>query len=84
MPREDALAKGRRYVAEGRLHVRLADSTGIRATCRGQGELYNLGFHRGGWYCDCPAKTLCAHLVALQLVTIRPATPRDEPEFLDG
>lgn len=72
MPRENAEAKGRRYVTEGRLLVRLVGPHGIRAICRGGGELYHVGYERGGWYCECPALGRCSHLVALQLVTIRP------------
>lgn len=79
MPREDAHVKGRRYVLEGRLIVRSAGPEGIRAICRGQGEWYRLGFERGGWYCNCPALTRCAHLVALQLVCVRPPTDGRSP-----
>lgn len=73
MPREDYLAKASRYLAQGRLQVRTIDPAEIRATCRGDsGEVYALSFRRGGWYCDCPAKTRCAHMQALMLVALRP------------
>lgn len=73
MPRENAQAKGRRYLLDGRLFVRYVGPHGIRATCRGQGEVYQLGWERRpGWFCSCPARTRCAHLVALQLVTSEP------------
>jgi uncharacterized Zn finger protein len=71
--RENAEAKGRRYVAEGRLIVEHVDGGSIRALCRGAGDVYNLGFEGGRWSCTCPAKGRCAHLVALMLVTRRPA-----------
>jgi hypothetical protein len=70
---ENHQAKGRRYLTEGRVYLRSVGPDGIRATCRGQGQLYRLGWERGrGWWCDCPALTRCAHLVALQLVAIAP------------
>ncbi len=75
MTRENAQTKGRRYLAEGRLIVTVANSHAVSAICRGGGALYQLGFGRGGWACTCPAKSLCAHLVALQLVT----APRGRP-----
>ena len=68
--RENAVAKGRRYIAEGRLIVRELDTRAgtVRATCRGAGAVYELGRdHRGKWWCTCPAYTTCAHLAALQL-----------------
>jgi hypothetical protein len=69
-PREDAAAKGRRYLAEGRLVVRAVDEIAgtVRAACRGDGAVYALGRDRGGWFCSCPARGRCAHLVALGLV----------------
>jgi hypothetical protein len=71
--RENAQAKGRRYLAEGRLIVERVDASGIRAICRGMGAVYSLGYENERWYCACPALGLCAHLKALQLVTRRPA-----------
>jgi uncharacterized Zn finger protein len=70
--RESADSKGRRYITEGRLIVTSVDGERVEATCRGQGENYRLGYQGGGWSCECPAVGLCAHLVALQLVTVRP------------
>jgi uncharacterized Zn finger protein len=71
MAREDVQTKGRRYVVEGRLLVHHVDSERVEASCRGQGAMYRLGCDdRGGWWCNCPARTRCSHLVALQLVTI--------------
>jgi len=69
--RENAVAKGRRYVAEGRLVVRALDEYGgsVLADCRGAGAVYAVGRdERGGWFCQCPARGTCAHLAALQLV----------------
>jgi hypothetical protein len=44
------------------------------------GTVYSLGFDDigdgdGGWFCSCPAFGRCAHLIALQLVTVRPPLP---------
>jgi uncharacterized Zn finger protein len=69
-PRENAAAKGRRYLTEGRLAVRAVDERAgtVRAACRGDGTVYALGRDRGGWFCSCPTRGRCAHLVALGLV----------------
>lgn len=68
--REDARTKGQRYVAEGRLTIRLVntDAGVVEADCRGGGAVYRLGHRDGRWVCSCPARGRCAHLVALQLV----------------
>jgi hypothetical protein len=68
MPRENPEAKARRYLGEGRLIVTRVDHRTIEATCRGDGHTYRLGRDHCGWHCTCPAKTRCAHLVALGLV----------------
>jgi hypothetical protein len=74
--RENAASKGRRYLAEGRLVIRLVNPSEITATCRGGGAMYALGWRRGeGWWCGCAARSLaCCHLLALQLGTA-PGTP---------
>lgn len=68
--------KAARYLAEGRLTVRARSGHNVRATCRGGAE-YELGHEPDhGWFCGCPARGICSHLVALQLVTTsRGATP---------
>ena len=68
--RENAAAKGRRYLIEGRLIVTHVDDHIIRARCRGSDTIYDLGYEWDGWHCSCPAKGTCAHLHALQLVTV--------------
>lgn len=76
--RESAADKGRRLLTEGRLHVLEVDvETGyVHARCRGDSaEVYDLGFDpvRNQWRCTCvEMKGKCSHLVALQLVTLRP------------
>lgn len=80
MARESAADKGRRLLVEGRLTVEQAGPAltrfPIQATCRGDsGEVYRLGYDavRDQWRCTCvEMKGKCSHLVALQLVTIRP------------
>ncbi len=70
MTRESVEAKGRRYLVEGRLVVEHVAGDEIRARCRGGGAVYELGFSGGEWWCGCPARGRCAHLVALGLVTV--------------
>jgi uncharacterized Zn finger protein len=71
--REDGQAKGTRYVLEGRVQIYRVDDHVVRATVRGQGEIGRLGFDEGdGWWCNCPARSRCAHHVALQLVVVAP------------
>ncbi len=72
VPREAVEQKGRRYACEGRLVIDHVDRRTIRASCRGAGEVYRLGYDRGGWWCSCPARGRCAHLTALMLVVVRP------------
>jgi hypothetical protein len=74
--RENAEAKGRRYATEARLLIDHVDGRTIRARCRGNGAIYELGYDGERWYCDCKALGRCSHLVALQLVTV-PARASD-------
>jgi uncharacterized Zn finger protein len=70
---ESVEAKAHRYVRERRLVVTARIGDRIAATCRGsRGETYDLGYDRGrsDWFCTCPARGRCAHLVALQFVTV--------------
>lgn len=71
MSRENAQAKGRRYVGEGRLVLTALGPRSVAGTCRGDGAVYRLGWTPArGWWCTCPAKTdRCAHLSACRLVT---------------
>jgi hypothetical protein len=61
LPREGVEQKSRRYLTEGRLTVDRVDGRGVRARCRGGGAMYSLGFDAVG---------RCAHLVALELITV--------------
>lgn len=79
MPRESVEVKARRYLVEGRLVVREVFRDRIAATCRGQGQLYRQGHHPvEGWWCECPARGRCAHLVALGLVVATSANGNQE------
>lgn len=80
-PRESVDSKGRRYLGEGRLTVQHVDAALVRATCRGGGAIYVLGWSGEGWWCGCPARGRCAHLAALELVVVRGgAAEMDDPE----
>ena len=76
--RETTEQKALRYLAERRLTVEVVhedDLSGlvIAATCRGGDDtVYDLGFEAGEWWCRCPARVRCAHLLALQMVTRPP------------
>jgi hypothetical protein len=67
--RENARAKGLRYLTEGCVIVNAVAGPIVRATCRGEGAVYHLGHDPGTWWCDCPARGRCAHLTALMTVT---------------
>jgi len=68
--RENAFAKSRRYLIEGRLVVVEIVPGRIRATCRGDGQIYILRWVPESWWCSCPARSdQCAHLRALRTVT---------------
>jgi uncharacterized Zn finger protein len=71
MPRETIDSKARRYLAEGRLRVTGIDPHRVNATCNGE-RTYTLGRTNRSWWCDCPARVQCAHITALQLVTVDP------------
>jgi hypothetical protein len=71
--RENAEAKARRYLAEGRVRVIACDEAAgtIVAEVRGNGAIYAAGHGPKGWACECDAKSKsCAHILALKLVTV--------------
>jgi uncharacterized Zn finger protein len=75
--REDAATKGLRYLTEGRLTIAWLDGRKIEAVCLGDSaENYRLGYDRGAWWCECPARGRCAHLTALMRVTLVPRSRR--------
>jgi uncharacterized Zn finger protein len=68
--RENAAAKGRRLLTEGRLRVLSIDASTATAEVRGDsGAVYRVAReHSGRWSCSCQALGRCSHLVALMLV----------------
>ena len=71
MSRENVEVKARRYLTEGRVNV--VDVTGqtVTAAVRGAGAVYRTTHHhRRGWHCTCPARSRCAHVAALELITV--------------
>ena len=75
MARENAEAKGRRYLVEAQLLVELVNELEVSALCSGDGAVYELGFTAGAWFCTCPALRRCSHLIALGLV-VAPSASR--------
>jgi uncharacterized Zn finger protein len=67
---ENAHAKGRRYASEGRLTIRELDEHAgiVMGDCRGDGATYVVGRDESGWFCSCPARGRCAHMIAVGLV----------------
>ena len=80
-PSETTQSKALRYLAERRLRVEGVGRSRmlgfvVAASCRGGDDtVYALGFEAGEWWCSCPARMLCAHLVALPAVVAEPAAP---------
>jgi hypothetical protein len=67
--RENATTKARRYLTEGRLIINKLEPAGVTATCRGDGQIHLLGWRPDqGWWCTCPARGTCSHLLALRSV----------------
>jgi hypothetical protein len=65
--RESSRVKGARILIESRLTVVSVHNGRVAARCRGDEQTYNLGFNPNGrgWWCHCPARGKCSHLVAL-------------------
>jgi hypothetical protein len=69
MPREPITTKAARLLRDQRLHVKRVDRDTVEAVVHGDHDNYRLGHRNGSWYCDCPARVECAHVIALQRVT---------------
>jgi hypothetical protein len=64
--------KALRYVGERRLVIEYVGGETVRARCYGGGDVYEVGWRGGEWYCTCPATTpRCCHVRALALVVRR-------------
>ena len=76
MSRENAEAKARRYLAEGRLQVERVDGDAVLARCLGdEGDTYHVRWNdaRRVWRCDCPDfSPRCSHVLALARVVRKP------------
>jgi uncharacterized Zn finger protein len=68
--RETIDAKARRYLAEGRVRIRIVGPNRVEAEVfGGDGAIYRSGLEERGWRCNCPARKQCCHISALKLVT---------------
>lgn len=77
--RENAAAKARRYLTEGRLVLEDVRGELVRSVVRGDGAIHAQRWTpAAGWSCSCPASsTACAHLQAVRLVVaVDLPTPR--------
>ncbi len=70
--REDVSSRARRLVSSGRVTIRRVETDRVLAEVRGDsGIVRRVVFARGtGWGCSCPARSVCAHTRAVQLVVI--------------
>lgn len=74
MPREDASAKARRLLAEGRVTVRRLADDAIEANVHGDSaRVYHVCWSPRCWDCGCDAASIrCSHVRAVQLVVLEP------------
>lgn len=72
--RENARTKATRLLVEGRVSITYVGIEGeVRARVRGDsGLLREVEFDRavGQWFCDCPARGRCSHVMAVQAVVL--------------
>jgi hypothetical protein len=61
-------AKAERLLCDGRVIVS-CEVDGITATVSGDHATYRLLLTESGWRCPCPARGLCAHLIAKERTT---------------
>jgi len=73
--KESVTDKAHRYLTEGRVVVSFAAPGVVNATVRGDADIHEVTYERGGWHCTCPARGRCAHLLAVGLITA-PTTVR--------
>lgn len=71
MPRENAAAKAKRLLGEGRVLLTRVVDREVDAIVRGDsGEFYAVSHRPGSWICPCAALSgACSHVQALMLVT---------------
>jgi uncharacterized Zn finger protein len=71
---ENAEAKARRYLCDGRLEVQRVEAGNVLARCLGdEGDVYSVRWDGRSWRCECPAYgPRCAHVLALARVVRKP------------
>jgi uncharacterized Zn finger protein len=76
--RENAEAKARRYLAEGRLQVQRVELDVVDGRVLGDsGDIYAVRWdqERRSWKCTCPALGVrCSHVLALARVVRKPSS----------
>jgi hypothetical protein len=71
--RENAQAKARRLLTEGRVTLRRFGPDAIVARVRGDSAReYLVVWDPTGWHCPCDAAGRCSHVLAVQLVVLEP------------
>ncbi len=72
--RKNRRTKALRLLVEGRVGVRVATPERALIYVKGDSGCVRIVEHdASGWQCDCPAaRGRCAHVLAAQLVTLRP------------
>ncbi len=74
--REDAERRSVRLLATGRVMIRRLDDRGLLAHVRGDsGQVRTVIYGFCRWTCDCPARSRCAHVRAVQKVVAVPQGP---------
>jgi uncharacterized Zn finger protein len=69
-PRENAAAKARRLLTEGRVTITRVDGSAVDAIVRGDSGFHLVQHRPGSWTCPCDAVgALCSHVKAVRLVT---------------
>ena len=61
-------AKAERLLLSGKVVITCSED-GITATVTGDHDTYRLLLTESGWRCPCPARGLCAHIVATEKTT---------------
>ena len=69
LSRESAKTKAKRYLIEGRVMILEVSRHRVVAKVRGSGHVWDCGFMNQVWFCSCPNRSTCSHLIAVQSVT---------------
>ncbi len=75
MVRENAEAKAKRYLGEGRIVLIRVSDERVLARVRGDGSVWQVVYQNGKWSCTCPARGRCSHLLAVGAVVAPEGTP---------